>query len=47
MLELEELIQNPHDTERVRFLEGNDLLPTKAQQKVEEVSCTKTYVDHI
>ena len=37
MMELEKLIQNPHDEERVRFLEGHDLKPADAQGKLEEV----------
>ena len=43
MMELEKMIQNPHDAERVRFLEGKDLIPADAQLKLEEVtffSCT-------
>lgn len=42
MIELEKLIQNPHDQERVRFLEGKDLLPADAQLKLEEVSILYT-----
>ena len=40
MLKLEKQLENPHDPERVRYLEGKDLGPAEMQDKLEEVrSC--------
>ena len=44
MMELEKMIQNPHDEERVRFLEGKDPSPTELQSKLEEVSSMTTLI---
>ena len=37
MIELEKMIENPHDESRVRFLEGHDPTPAQLQNKLEEV----------
>ena len=46
MLELERLLENPNDPDRVRFLEGRDLPPAQLHSKLEEVSKVKTRSTH-
>ena len=46
MLELERSVENPHDKERIRVIEGKDLKPAELHAKIEEVqlklaSCLK------
>ena len=38
MLELERSVENPHNKERVRVIEGKDLKPAELHAKIEEVS---------
>ena len=37
MLELERSVENPHDKDRIRVIEGKDLKPAELHAKIEEV----------
>ena len=37
MLEMEKLLENPNDPDRVRYLQGKDLTPADMHSKLEEV----------